>query len=73
MRIGKIVLVAVMNAFLSGFFLAQWLTGGGGSDAAPRTWLLLAAAFAALSIWRVRMIWRAEKRMSGGAPPSDTP
>ena len=62
MRLAKVVVVAVINAFLAGFFLAQYLSGTGGAAEAPTTWLVLAAAFAALAIWRVRMIWRAERR-----------
>jgi high-affinity Fe2+/Pb2+ permease len=62
MRLGKVVVVTVINAFLAGFFLAQYLSGTGGAAAAPTTWLLLTIAFAGLAIWRVRMIWRAEKR-----------
>lgn len=62
MRVGKVVVVAVVNAFLAGFFLAQYIGGTGGSARAPTTWLLLTVAFAGLSIWRVRMIWRAERR-----------
>lgn len=73
MRLAKVVVVAVMNGFLSGFFLAQYLTGTGGSAAAPRTWLVLAAAFGGLAIWRVRMIWRAERRAAEGAPPTRAP
>jgi hypothetical protein len=69
MRIGKVVIVAVINAFLSGFFLAQYLGGTGGAAAAPTTWLLLTAAFAGLAIWRVRMIWRAERRAASSGPP----
>ncbi len=69
MRIGNVVVVAVLNAFLSGFFLAQYLARSGGAEAAPKTWLVLAGAFAALAIWRVRMIWRAEQRAERrGAP-----
>jgi hypothetical protein len=68
MRIGKVVIVTVINAFLAGFFLAQYLGGTGGAAAAPTTWLLLAAAFAGLAIWRVRMIWRAERRAAESAP-----
>ena len=73
MRLAKVVVVAVMNGFLSGFFLAQYLAGSGGSAGAPRTWLVLAAAFGGLAIWRVRMIWRAERRAEGQVPPTRTP
>jgi NO-binding membrane sensor protein with MHYT domain len=69
MRIGSSVIVAVMNAFLAGFFLAQYLTRSGGADAAPTTWLVLTAAFAGLAIWRVRMILRVVKRMTERVPP----
>jgi high-affinity Fe2+/Pb2+ permease len=62
MRLAKVVVVTVINAFLAGFFLAQYLGGSGGAAAAPTTWLVLAVAFAALAIWRVHMIWRAERR-----------
>lgn len=67
MRVGKVVIVAVINAFLAGFFLAQYLGRTGGSAASPTTWLLLTVAFAALAIWRVRMIWRAERRAARDA------
>jgi hypothetical protein len=73
MRIGKIVIVATLNAFLSGFFLAQYLTGTGGSAAAPKTWLVLAVAFGGLATWRVRMIWRAEQRAEQQAAPPSAP
>ena len=73
MRLAKVVVVTVINAFLAGFFLAQYLAGSGGAAAAPRTWLVLAAAFAALALWRVRMIWRAERRASRSVPPSSAP
>jgi hypothetical protein len=63
MRLATSVVVAVMNAFLAGFFLAQYLTRSGGADAAPATWLVLTIAFAALSLWRVSMILRAVKLM----------
>jgi hypothetical protein len=70
MRIAKVVIVTVINAFLAGFFLAQYLGRTGGAAAAPTTWLLLTAAFAFLAIWRVRMIWRAERRAAqSGSPP----
>lgn len=64
MRLGKVVLITVLNAFLSGLFLAQYLGVPGHSGYAPTTWLVLAIALAALSLWRVRMIWRAERRAS---------
>jgi hypothetical protein len=47
MRVGKVVIVTVINAFLARFFLAQYLGGTGGAAAAPPTWLLPAIAFAA--------------------------
>ena len=62
MRIGSSVVVAVINGFLAGFFLAQYLTGTGGAQASPATWLVLAIAFAALATWRVSMILRVVKR-----------
>jgi uncharacterized membrane-anchored protein len=60
--IGSSVVVAVINGFLAGFFLAQYLTRSGGADAAPTTWLILTVAFAALAIWRVSLILRALRR-----------
>jgi hypothetical protein len=62
MRLGASVVVAVINGFLAGFFLAQYLTGSGGAQAAPTTWLVLTIAFAALAVWRVSLILRAVKR-----------
>jgi uncharacterized membrane-anchored protein len=64
MRIGSGVVVAVINGFLAGFFLAQYLGRTGGSQASPTTWLVLTIAFAALAIWRVRMILRVVKRLA---------
>ena len=58
MRLGSSVIVAVINGFLAGFFLAQYLSRTGGAEAAPTTWLLLTIAFAALALWRVRLILR---------------
>jgi hypothetical protein len=68
--IGSSVVVAVINGFLAGFFLAQFLTRSGGSAAAPTTWLILTITFAALAIWRVSLILRAVRRAAGprGAP-----
>ena len=66
-RIGSSVVVAVVNGFLAGFFLAQYLTRSGGAAAAPTTWLILTAAFAALAAWRVSLILRALRRAAG--PP----
>jgi uncharacterized membrane-anchored protein len=63
MRIGSGVIVAVINGFLAGFFLAQYLTRSGGSAASPTTWLVLTVAFAGLAVWRVRMILRVLKRL----------
>jgi hypothetical protein len=63
--IGSSVIVAVINGFLAGFFLAQFLTGSGGSAGAPATWLILTVAFAALAIWRVSLILRAVRRAAG--------
>jgi uncharacterized membrane-anchored protein len=63
--IGSSVVVAVINGFLAGFFLAQYLTQSGGSAAAPTTWLILTVAFAALAIWRVSLILRALRRAAG--------
>jgi hypothetical protein len=63
-RIGSSVVVAVINGFLAGFFLAQYLTGSGGSQASPTTWLVLAIAFAGLATWRVRMILRVIRRLA---------
>lgn len=63
--IGASVVVAVINGFLAGFFLAQFLTGGGGAASAPTTWLILTVAFAALAIWRVSLILRAVRRAAG--------
>ncbi|NUO39539.1 MAG: hypothetical protein HOQ31_13165 [Gemmatimonadaceae bacterium] len=60
--IGASVVVAVINGFLAGFFLAQYVTRGGGAAAAPTTWLVLTVAFAALAIWRVSLILRAVRR-----------
>jgi NO-binding membrane sensor protein with MHYT domain len=60
--IGSSVVVAVVNGFLAGFFLAQYLTGSGGAAAAPTTWLILTAAFAGLAIWRVSLILRVLRR-----------
>lgn len=65
--IGSSVVVAVVNGFLAGFFLAQYLTRSGGAAAAPTTWLILTAAFAALAAWRVSLILRALRRAAG--PP----
>jgi hypothetical protein len=64
MRIGSSVVVAVINGFLAGFFLAQYLTGTGGAQASPTTWLVLTIAFAALAAWRVSMILRVVKRLA---------
>jgi hypothetical protein len=70
MRIAKVVVVIAINAFLAGFFLAQYIGRTGGAADAPATWLLLTIAFAALAVWRVRMIWRAERRATRmQAPP----
>jgi hypothetical protein len=63
--IGSSVVVAVINGFLAGFFLAQFLTGAGGAASAPTTWLILTVAFAALAIWRVSLILRAVRRAAG--------
>lgn len=63
--IGSSVVVAVINGFLAGFFLAQYLTGSGGAASAPTTWLILTAAFAALAIWRVSLILRVVRRAGG--------
>jgi hypothetical protein len=63
--IGSSVVVAVVNGFLAGFFLAQYLTGSGGAAAAPTTWLILTVAFAGLAIWRVSLILRAVRRAGG--------
>jgi hypothetical protein len=63
MRIGSSVVVAFINAFLAGFFLAQYLSRAGGADRAPTTWLALTAAFSTLALWRLRMILRALKRV----------
>lgn len=63
--IGSSVVVAVVNGFLAGFFLAQLLTRSGGAAAAPTTWLVLTVAFAALATWRVTLILRALRRAAG--------
>jgi hypothetical protein len=67
-RLGSSVVVAVVNGFLAGFFLAQYLTRGGGAAGAPTTWLVLTIAFAALAIWRVSLILRALRRTPGPRP-----
>ena len=64
-RLAGSVVVAVVNAFLSGFLLAQYLTRSGGAEAAPTTWLVMAVAFAGLAIWRVAIILRALRRTDG--------
>ena len=66
--LGASVVVAVINGFLAGFFLAQYLTGSGGAGSAPRTWLILTVAFAALAIWRVGLILRVVRRAT--RPPT---
>jgi len=57
--IGASVVVAVINAFLAGYLLAQCVTSPGGAASAPTIWLTLTIAFAALAIWRVSLILRA--------------
>ena len=66
--IGSSVIVAVINGFLAGFFLAQYLTGRGGAENAPTTWLTLTVAFACFAIWRVSLILRALRPRADRAP-----
>ena len=68
MRLGSSVVVACINAFLTGFFLSQYLSRTGGAEAAPTTWLAMTAAIGGLVIWRVRLILRALKRAAQQSP-----